>query len=574
MSILKKIVLSLSVGGFSMVAGHAFAATIYLAPTEQSIGIGQEITVQVLIDSAGSEVNAAQAVIRFSSNVLNFVSADRSKSVFGFWVEDPTLSDGVLSFIAGTTDKASGNALQVFTAKFKAIGAGKADLSIGDAIVTAADGKGTNILTAAKGAAISVAFNGGLAPAPVVQTQPAVVTRVPVKSSKLPALPDLKVNLYPDSELWYNQQGEAIVLWNLPEDVTQLASSLDQNPKGVPTIFGKQLYTGNNFGELAEGVWYAHVRFKNNVGNGPVAHYRIAIDRTPPPAFEVVSVYGLETGNPQPVLTYSAKDALSGIGKYVIHIGSVDAVETQSEEVKLPILSPGRAEINVVAMDKAGNSANSSIILNILPLPSPAITYVSSDNFAGEGGLIIRGTSEKDQLVGIVIRDSNKSISASGAASVDDSGSWEILIDQPLKRGVYIAEAVSQDARGARSFPVNSAPFRVKIAPLLTIAGIGITPTWFAISLLILVIIAAVFGWFSSRLWKKKVSWKTVIAQRDASAFLNELNKDLEKMVAAYGDKVITPSEAVEIETGIRKIKDKIEKIGKFVTKGIQEISE
>jgi len=209
-----------------------------------------------------------------------------------------------------------------------------------------------------------------------------------------------------------------------------------------------------------------------------------------------------------------------------------------------------------------------------LPLPSPVITYVSSDNFAGEGGLIIRGTTEKNFLVSVIIRDSNKSIAASGTASANSSGGWEILIDQPLKKGVYHAEAVSQDARGARSFPVLSGPFRVRVAPLLTIAGIGITPAWFAIGLLILVLIAASFGWLSNRLWRTQLGRRVTIAGRDVAVVFGVLKKDLDDLSSKFKDKTISESEAAEIEFLLKKSKDDLEKMGKYVTKGIQEISD
>lgn len=575
MNIFKKIIWLLPAAGALLVSGNVFAATMYLVPAEQASSIGQEVSVQVLIDSEGSDINAAQAVIRFPGNILSFSSVDRSKSVFGFWVEDPSVSDSALSFIGGTTQGISGKSLQAFTAKFKVIGSGKANFSIGDAIVTAADGKGTNILTSAKGGSVTVSVSSvSPAPAAAPQEQPSKIVRAPASASKLPSLPVLKVNLYPDPARWYNQKGEAIVLWNLPEDVSQVAATIDRNPNGIPADFGKDLSNGKNFGELEEGVWYAHVRFKNNVGNSPVASYRLAIDRTAPPLFKVVSVYGLESDNPQPLITYSAKDSLSGIEKYIINVGPTDVVETKAEEVKLPVLSPGKATISVTAVDQAGNSTKSSVDLNIKPLPSPVITFIRKDVFAGEGGLILRGTSGKDLLVSAIIRDGNKSIVASAVAAADRSGNWEILINQPLKKGSYTAEAVSQDSRGARSFPVVSEPFKVRVAPLLTILGISITATWFFLGLIIILIVAFGSGFIANLLWRKQMDRKSVIAQRDASNVFEAIKKDVETMLSHYKDAKISEMEAAEMEFILKKVKANLEKMKKYIVQSIGEISD
>ncbi len=459
---------------FALLSGGASAATMTLNPSGQNFPIGQEFLVDLIIDSENQNINAAQAVISFPKNIIEFVSIDRSKSVFGFWVEDPAVSNSSISFIGGASQNLSGHSLSVFTMKFKTVGSGKADFSISDAIVTASDGQGTNVLSSTKTASINVTTQSVSVPAPV-QQQPVVVTRPPVKAAKVPVLPELTVNLYPDPAKWYNQQGDLIVLWNLPDDVIQAAAVVDQNPKTAPQVFDKELFNGKNFGELKEGIWYAHVRFKNNIGSGPTSHYKVAVDRTAPPAFSIISLSGNETDNPQPVFRYSANDALSGISHYVIHIGAKEDITTTQEEIKLPLQSPGRRDIVISAVDKAGNESSASVSVNILPIQAPTIAFVTKDVFVGEGNLVVSGTAKPGFLIHLILKSRSGAISSQATVPTTAEGNWETLINEPLKKGTYFAEAVTQDERGALSFPVASEEFRVRTAPLLTIAGVGIT---------------------------------------------------------------------------------------------------
>ncbi len=557
---------------FALLSGVASAATMTLNSSGQNFSIGQEFTVDLSIDTEDKNINAAQAVISFPKNILEFVSIDRSKSVFGFWVEDPVVSNGSVSFIGGTSQSLTGRSLLVFTMKFKTVGSGKGDFSISEAIVAAGDGQGTNVLSSTKTASINVSTQSVRVPAPV-QEEPIRVTRPPIKAAKAPAAPGLAVNLYPDPTKWYNQQGDLIVLWNLPDDVTQVAALVDHNPKTIPSVFDKELFNGKNFGVPKEGIWYAHVRFKNNIGVGPTAHYRVAVDYTAPPAFGVVSLSGNETDNPQPVFRYSANDALSGIANYVIHIGANEDITTTQEEIKLPLQSPGRRDLVISAVDKAGNETSAAISINILPIQAPNITFITKDVFVGEGNLVIGGTAKPGFLIHLIIKSKSGTIAAQTTVPVAVDGNWEVLINEPLKKGTYFAEAVTQDERGALSFPVASEEFRVKTAPLLTVAGIGITQFGFFSGLIVVLLAAFGAGFWAQRLWKKQLGRKLVIAERDVTSVFGVLKKDLDNLLGKYKDKKISAVENTEIEFLLKKTKTDLEKMQKYVADSINDLS-
>src|SRR3989338_4398375 len=558
------------------------AASLSLLPKGQTFNMGQEFTADLVVNTEDVKINAAQAVINFPPEVLQAVSVDRGKSIFNFWVEDPVISNGKISFIGGTSEEISGAPLLIFTAKFKAIGAGKADITLSEGVVTASDGKGTNVLSTVKGA--SVAVSTAVVPpepAPIVQEQPKRIIREPAPAAKLPSIPELTVSLYPDPSKWYGHIGDVIVLWNVPDDIIQLAAIVDQIPKSVPTKFEKELFNGRNFGPLKEGIWYVHIRFKNNIGAGPTAHYRLAVDVAPPLPFDIESFEGLKisgveeelrTDNPQPLLYFSTNDALSGMSHYLAQIDGAEAIKIDQGELKLPIQTPGKKKIVVSAVDNAGNVQARFLNLEIFPIPSPTITFVSPRIFAGEGDLLVRGTSQDEFIIKVSVRKKSEDIVVEGIATVDKSSNWEIVLDEPLKQGKYFIEVTAQDQRGALSLSVKSEIFQVRERPLFTVAGIGVTQFWFFTGLIIVLLGGFVLGWIFYRTWRVQLGRKAVVAQRDVVTAFDVIGKDIDTMLSSYADKRLNKREAAEVEFLLRKIKENSQKMQKYVVENIEEI--
>ena len=148
---------------------------------------------------------------------------------------------GTLRFIAGTAKGIPGDSLQILKLKFKTSGAGSADLTLSDATVTASDGKGTNVLSKIEGTNVNVdskvVVPVKISPvaSPLVSEaapvkQPEKVVRKAIPAKDLPQKPNVSVGLYPDQARWYNKVGEAIALWDVPDDVVKISTKLDQDP--------------------------------------------------------------------------------------------------------------------------------------------------------------------------------------------------------------------------------------------------------------------------------------------------------------------------------------------------------
>lgn len=561
------------------VVGHVRAATLYLLPDQKSLSIGTDFNVDIKIDTsdASASINSAQATIQFPTGVLKAVSIDKQNSVFGFWLEEPTISNdnGTIHFVGGAIKGVSGSALQILRIKFKATGAGSAEFKIVDAAVAAADGKGTNVLSETKGASVVVGTNvvppsiGGSVPSiPSDAEQPQIVKRTAVAATDLPAKPKLRVPFYPDESRWYSSLGETIVFWDLPPDVLQVSTRLSHAPDKVAGEKEQELLTGKNFGVLKEGVWYVRAQFRNNIGWGDLSYYKISIDTTPPVPFEI-KIDNKISDNPSPVIQFETSDSLSGVAGYIVSVDGKEVAETTSTTMKLPLQAPGKHSLAVKANDLAGNSVQDSIEFEILPLPTPTIDFVTKSVSQGEfvfaSGKGMQGASAEVFITGDNAREFFR-----GTVPVDHDGHWDITIEEPLAIGNYKISAIIRDDRGAISLASEPQQFKIKAKSILSFGFIELG--WFEI--FIIVILAAATGW---SLW----SWRNLKRAQMRGAYAIVLGRDVEKLSDLLAENINELSGIVSVKSGldvpkltylIGKMKENIDKIKKYIKQEAEKL--
>ncbi|MDP3725574.1 MAG: cohesin domain-containing protein [bacterium] len=548
----------------------ADAATLFISPGSTEAGVGDEIILDIKVDGEGVGFNAAQAVLRFPKETLEVVSLQKNNSAFSFWLEEPIFSntEGIVSFVGGTPYGISGSSIQILKIIFKTKGSGRAELTLPDVAITAADGSGTNILSQVKEAIITVSPKRV---SPVVVPELQQVTRIPTTAAALPAKPNVSVPLYPDESAWNNNVGDTIVLWEVGEDVVKVAVELNQNPKSEPRKILDQLVTGKNFGSLDNGIWYAHVQFKNNVGWGKITHYRIAIDTQPPVGFDVVAPNGISTDNPVPTLNFKTTDALSGLAEYQVRINANDMIRIPADAFdgvfKLPLQAPGKKQVTIRAVDRAGNSVENGLMLEVVPIDSPVITFITKELFSDEEkGLTARGTVLPGFAVMLSVRR-DSALVTEAAVSPDELGNWETTFNEPLRNGRYTVIAQSKDERGALSLEVESPIIYVKSKPIIQIGPLMLGKGGALIFLLI--VIAGGFGggiWFYKKRQEKlglRVSF-SIMEIAKMFKLLQDNAEDLEKARA-------TPTE-VDDEFLMKTLKDNLKKMAEYIKRGVEKI--
>jgi hypothetical protein len=151
---IKRFLAFLAISAAVLLTGHAAsAATIFVHSNINTVAIGDTFTVSVMIDSEGTNINAAQATVKFPAGVLEVADMDRSGSAFNFWLMGPSVSnsEGTVKFISGSTSGISGSSLNVLNIRFRVKGGGDPQVTLTEAAVSASDGSGSNVLNAMHG---------------------------------------------------------------------------------------------------------------------------------------------------------------------------------------------------------------------------------------------------------------------------------------------------------------------------------------------------------------------------------------------------------------------------------------
>ena len=570
MTVLRKIIkISALVGVFMLIPALSHAATFNTTIDKEGLTVGTEFNAIIAIDSEDVGINAAQATLKYNNDILEVKKVDKTDSIFTFWLVDPGFdnSKGEVSFVGGSTSGFTGKSLQIIKINFKVKGTGTGNLVFTDSAITASDGSGTNVLTASKGLEIVI-----LSKSETISVKPPQISREPEVAKNAPAKPKVTIPLYPDPASWYNLSSDFGATWNLPPDVTDVATSLNKIPDSAPAE-SEGLFDNKVFKALSNGIYYLHVRFRNNVGWGATNHYRIAIDTVPPLPFKVDISTGLSSDNPAPAINYVSKDQFSGIDYYSIKIGNLPENKISETSYTPSPLPPGEYAVVVTARDKAGNAAEARVSIEVLPIPSPEILSIRKDIYVGEGGLSVTGSSLPLISVVINLRDLKDNLVYNTETLADENGFWSASIDSPLKKGVYVLEAVNKDSRGALSLPVKSDEINVRERPILTIGGIGITYSWFLLGLIIIFGGAFLGGWYVRRTAASQRERRILIAERDVNSALVNIKADVEKMIREHkGNGQLEESIETKVNFLLKKINDSITKNKSYILENIEEI--
>jgi len=548
----------------------ARAATLELALEKSITSAKEDIAVLVAINSEGQDVNTAQATISFPASLLEVTKIDRSSSVFSFWLQEPSFDNakGTIRFAGGAISGFNGSSLKLMRISFRVKGSGSGRLGITDGAITASDGTGSNVYTTAKGLDINIPTTAQFEAVKVESAQ-----RAATIAKELPARLGLDVPFYPDSTKWNNRSASFQAKWLINSDTAKAAVALNKNQNFTPDASAEALIGSKIFPALEDGIWYIHLRVANNIGWSPTLHYRLAVDTTPPASFKITSNSGFSTGDPKPTISFSSSDLVSGIKEYAIKLDGAVVATTDKTTYQFNPILPGTHQLVVSAIDNAGNATSQTESLEILPITSPEITYVSRQVNTEDGEITAGGTSVSAVEVVAQIQNSQKQIVAEQVAPVDTNGNWSVIFNNPLTKGNYYLIVTARDKNMASSFPVTSDSIKVRPKPVLTLGSLRLTQTWFFIILIIVLLGSFGLGYFTYRKWKGQLGRRVVIAQRDVVNAFDNLEKDVDKLLNEYNGEKITKSEVNEMKSILKNMKESIKKFHQYVVDNIREIN-
>jgi len=557
------------------------AAKLYFISEAENFGVGDEFYVDLKVDTEDVDINAAEVQVLFQNNILELLSVEKDSSIFNFWLEGPNISneDGKVDFIGGTSKGVFGSSLQILRLNFRANGSGITEITAVDTVVTASDGKGTNVLSVIEGISIGIGveiISPESAEMPEVEEgvsreQPVIVERDPVIAQDKPEEPELTSPLYPDPSKWYNHLGEVIVFWEVPDDIIKIATDISHDPNGDPQTIEDTLFTGKKFSILEEGVWYSHIQFKNNVGWGKIAHYQILIDTTPPIPFEI-EIDNEQSDNPTPEINYETHDILSGIAEYSVFIDGQSSISTSSSSMALLPQAPGKHTVTIRAIDFAGNGIEDDLNFEILPILTPTISFITK-SITQEEFVFASGKTIVNGFVDVQVINKEGQEVFAGSFESNGLGNWEAIIEESLAKGSYSLLITARDERGALSYPVESQSIKIKEKPILSIGFIDLGLFEILIIVILFAISASSIGAWYYVSAKKTRSAYNIIAGRD----INKLNAILSSDIKNLEDRLrviakIGPKTKEEISFLIKRLKETSFKMKKYLIKEIEKL--
>jgi len=546
---------------------EAGSASLYLSPSSGTHNVGSTFSVAVKVNSGGVAINTAGGTINFNSAQLNVVSVSKSGSIFTIWAEELSFSNsaGNITFGGGSPKAFTGTAGTIFTITFRAKTEGSASVSFASGLVVAADGQATNVLDRMDGGTYTLKTTTEYTP-PAEEETPSQ----PSPTEK-PAAPVISSPTHSNEEKWYSNNDPKFT-WQLPPGITKISYAIDKKPLTNPGFVAESLVTEATFSNLEDGIWYFHINFKNAAGWGDLTHRKVLIDTVPPEPFVIKVDNGEDPTNPSPVLSFEAKDALSGIEYYEIKVddgepaAAAAAAAIKENPYKPPPQTPGEHTLVVKALDKAGNFTSASIKFGIEPLePPPMITEIPAILEAGKN-LVIRGTSQfKEALVQIFIQKGDKEV-ARKEARTDADGNWTYVYDEPIEEGTYRVYGVIIDSRGAQSSPSEKVVLTIAPRPLSEIFK---GPALVIVTLLIIIGVLTSFVLYQRREMAKKrkfLGGETEEIEKCVTKTFRALRGEVKEQVSEKGaqeklnealnvSEEFIKKEIEDVEKGVKKYK-------------------
>lgn len=524
-----------------VVHGEAYAATLRISPDTGVYTVGSAFSVNVLLNSDGKSVNAADGQISFNPKELQVVSVSRANSIFNLWTEEPSFSNsaGTISFGGGSPTGYKGGSGAIVNIRFKGLGAGTPKVQFRSGSILAADGLGTNILTAMNGASYTIS-------AVTDSPEPEYIT--PANTPKAPVVTS---SSHPNQDAWYKEKTVKLN-WSLPNDVVAIRTLLDTNPGTIPTVVYEERLTEKVIDNLDEGTSYFHIQFKNSEGWGKITHFKLNVDSENPQKFTIEEHSPEEPDAPLLVLKFSLED-ISPILEYSIQLDGKDPFVFKDSERTAQYgfseIAPGHHTVAVEAFDSAGNSTIATHSFTVSAFEKPIfIDYPTRINT--EVIPAIKGKTYPRAKIAIeIVRASDGSIIKTVEGSEndeeftivsDDSGEFLYIPDTAFEQGVYSIRAIAKDSRGRLSEKSDEIKIIVEEPGYITLGTMVINALSVLIPLLALILLLIFGSWF---LWHKLSLWKRKVRKETREAEIS-LSKEFDMIIKNLDGKICTLKES------------------------------
>jgi len=525
---------------------HAGDAAIFLSPITSTYATGDSFTLSVMVGSGGEAINAVEGKLEYDPKELEILSTDKSTSVLTSWTIVPAFSNetGELSFaglLSTSTVLTRGEVLK-FTVKSLRTGELHIRFATG-AAVHAADGTGGNILSQ---------LSGGVYVTRPKETDPiaAVTTGTDEGAATGEVLgaatgTSITSTTHPDQESWY-ATGTAILNWGIPAGTASILLSLDKRQNGE----GVNPYPADThektIRDIKDGIWYFHVTRIDQSGNKETGTYRIAVDTTPPMGVTASESTRTDASEPNIKIALTATDTVSGVDHYVFKLdqgGEIVWTDDGTHTKSFQGVAVGVHELDVFAVDKAGNRAGSHVQFTVENLPAPALTVMNSAFIEGDK-LRLTLTSVPNATLDIHIARRDISPSTEEfALDAKGKGIFESAI--PLQPGSYTVSAIAHTKNGALSKESESSTFEVNSSFI----GVMKRHPMIPVALLSLIALLALAWYYWKNMFRhgNESGEQPEVDESDFEETIQEIDEVPRKRVAQGGAVILEKKKRIEM---------------------------
>lgn len=542
-------------------------ASLFLSPASESFFVGDTFSVEVMVDTGGTPINAARAHIHFPFQELKMSGASKEGSIFTLWPEEPAVSDisdegyKYIYFAGGLPQPGFNGVGKIITINFEAKEEGSVDIGLCEASVLACDGKGTDILTFIKEAKYSIQGKTSLA-----KLEPEILP------GQVPSAPQIFSSTHPQQEEWYSNSTLELQ-WKLVPEITKISFVLDDNSDTIPDTEPEARVESKVYENIEDGTWYFHFRLANEEGWGSAAHYKVQADTSPPHPFEVVIDNAGDPTNPNPDLYFETNDDTSGIGYYKFKIGEErfsKLMVAQVNPFSLLHLSPGEHPVIVRAADQAGNNIETKTIIGVEPIATPQITLWPEFHISGEEVFYIEGKALPEVEIMIFLGKEGEEIKR-WQTSADTQGEWSFSTKELLKSGTYYLSVQAKDERGALSDVSEGQKMEVSLSGL-SLGPFMVSFRTLALTLFLIIFIGIIIaGYFIYRAKKiKKVLKKeTQEVKESLHEVFDNLREEIEKKIEMFDSQ---PGFSEKERKIYKELKESLDKSEESIRKEIKDV--